>query len=161
MVNYEKAVIYKITCKNTEITDTYVGSTCNFRKRKSAHKYRCNNKKSKRHNLLVYKTIRANGGWDNWDMSIIEARPCDSKTELLNRERHWIEELKATLNCDIPRLTRKEYQEYQKEYRKKNRAIMKEKRREKITCECGSVITKDHLARHKRTKKHQDFIKSN
>ena len=151
MPDYSKGLIYKITCKDGTIQDTYVGSTCNFRKRKSCHKSRCNNKKGKWYNLLVYKTIRANKGWTNWEITLIENFPCDSRTELKKRERHWIGELKATLNCSIPGRTKKEW-------RKKNRAIMKEKRGEKITCECGSVITKHHLARHKRSKKHQKFI---
>ena len=220
MTDYSKAVIYKITCKDQTIKDIYVGSTTNLKRRIGEHKSDCNNKKKKNYNYLIYKTIRENGGWDNWKITVNENYQCDSKIELLKREKYWVEELKASLNMLSPIITlerkeyrkasylrnkekkiayqkeyqkinkekrkeyekeyrkknraiikekRKEYQkinkekrkEYDKEYRKKNRAIIKEKKGEKITCECGSVITKDCLARHKRSKKHQDFIKSN
>ena len=38
MVNYNKSTIYKLCCKDTEITDEYVGSTTNFSRRKAHHK---------------------------------------------------------------------------------------------------------------------------
>lgn len=44
--------------------------------------------------------------------------------------------------------------EKQKEYRENN----KEYRKEKITCECGASIRKEDLARHKKSKKHYNFI---
>ena len=33
-----------------------------------------------------------------------------------------------------------------------------EKKREKITCECGSVVSRRHFARHKTTKKHKNYV---
>jgi len=47
--------------------------------------------------------------------------------------------------------------EYHKEYRENNKEKMKEyyeKRKEKITCECGSIITKKNLSTHIKSKKH-------
>jgi hypothetical protein len=38
MPKYEKAVVYKLCCDDPEITDIYVGSTCNFKVRKWNHK---------------------------------------------------------------------------------------------------------------------------
>ena len=48
--------------------------------------------------------------------------------------------------------------EYGKQYRIKNRDKIKENRKINITCECGSIITKVHINRHKKTKKHLKFI---
>jgi hypothetical protein len=56
MIYYNmKYIIYKI-----QINDyIYIGSTKQFAIRKSQHKRNCNNGK----NVLVYNTIRENGGW--------------------------------------------------------------------------------------------------
>ena len=43
---------------------------------------------------------------------------------------------------------------YQKVYRENN----KEKISEKITCECGSVVRRSDLAKHKKTAKHLKII---
>jgi hypothetical protein len=52
--------------------------------------------------------------------------------------------------------------EYNKQYSKQNyaenREIILEKLKETITCECGCVVNKYHLQRHKRTKKHLSLI---
>ena len=62
MPNYEKCVMYKIICNDTTIKDIYVGSTCNFTRRKCGHKSDCNNANTSRYNLKVYQFIRTNGG---------------------------------------------------------------------------------------------------
>ena len=47
------------------------------------------------------------------------------------------------------------YKEYGKAYYQNN----KEKMKEKITCECGSIIRKSNLSPHKKTKKHFNLMK--
>jgi hypothetical protein len=42
----------------------------------------------------------------------------------------------------------------------KNKEIILKKQKEKITCECGICISRIHLARHKKSIKHQQFIES-
>ena len=111
-------IIYKIVCKDINITDCYVGSSSNFRKRKNLHKSNCNNVNSKKHNLNIYKFIRLNGGWNNWNIIEIEKYNCNDKNEAYKRERYWLETLKATLNMQIPSRTK---QERTKEYNDKNR----------------------------------------
>ena len=66
-------------------------------------------------------------------------------------------------------------QEYGKEYRQKNKEYRKEKNQEwyqankerikeqdkqKIECDCGSIVRRSDIARHKRTKKHSNYIAS-
>jgi hypothetical protein len=132
-INYQNAIIYKIVCKDLDVKECYVGSTTDFRKRKNGHKTDCINVKSKHYYLNVYKFIRDNGGWDNWDMVLIEKYPCDDNLELHQRERYWIEELNASLNKSIPS---RNQQEYQKEWYKAN----KEKRK---------IQTKDYYEENK------------
>ncbi|MCP4529097.1 MAG: DUF1682 domain-containing protein [Aestuariibacter sp.] len=44
--------------------------------------------------------------------------------------------------------------EHRKEYREKNKQKIAERKKEKVTCECGCIIRKSGLARHKQTNKH-------
>jgi hypothetical protein len=98
MPTYIKTIIYKLFCKNTDIKDCYIGHTTNFKSRKAEHKYACLNENSKSHNLKVYKFIRENGGWDNFDFEIVEEYPCNNKREAEIREHYWYFLLKSTLN---------------------------------------------------------------
>ena len=127
----EQYIIYKIVCKDINITDCYVGSTNNFNRRKGQHKSSCNNPNDKNYNLKIYQIIRATNGWENFNMIEIEKYNCNNKNEACKRERYWLETLKANLNMVIPTRTNKEYEEYRKEkmqiyqaeYRNKHRII--------------------------------------
>ena len=137
VVNYAEACVYKIYCIDPNIKECYVGSTCNFRTRKTCHKTRCNNEKYKCYNSKVYKFIRENGGFENWDVIVLKKYPdCKDERELNKYEREWFEKLKVTLNKQVPSRTKKEYRKtsetykaYQKEYKKKNREKQKEYRK--------------------------------
>jgi hypothetical protein len=130
-INYSKACIYKICCKDVEITDCYVGSTTNLSKRRHNHKDRCNNRKDKGYNTRVYQFIREHGGWLNWDVIAIEDYPCKNKQELETRERYWLEEIGATLNKGVPTLIsgyKERITEYRAEYQQKNKERIKKQR---------------------------------
>ena len=169
MINYNKSIIYKICCNDLKIKEIYIGSTINFTRRKQRHKSCCNNINGKNYNLKLYKCIRDNGGWVNWSMILIDTVSCESKLELLKIEREYIEKNNSVLNCKIPSRTKKEYnkeyikqyrevnKEYDSEYYQKNKAQIKEKNKEKMTCECGSTFRKRDKARHEKTKKHIEF----
>ena len=109
--------IYKIICKNINVTDSYVGSTSNFNKRKSNHKSACCNIDHRDHNLKIYKIMRNNLGWNNWEIIIIEEQPFENATI---RERYWVEQLNSTLNCNIPSRSKQEYKKYYNELHKED-----------------------------------------
>jgi hypothetical protein len=129
-MDYSRTIIYKIVCNDVNIKDLYVGHTTNFVKRKNGHKSDCNNVNSKQYNIYVYQFIRNNGGWDNFNMVIIEKYPCNDRLEASRYERYWIETLNATLNKRIPSRIKKEHYEdnksnileQQKIYRKTNKS---------------------------------------
>jgi len=137
MPDYSKTIIYKLCCKNLDVKDIYVGSTCNFTKRKGSHKKDSIFENSKKYNRKVYKFIRENGGFQNWNMVMVEEYPCENKLQKVKRERYWYEELKATLNSEVPGRDMKEYREdnrekikeQKKEYRKNNSEKIKEYRK--------------------------------
>jgi hypothetical protein len=122
-INYENTIIYKLVCKDVSIIDCYVGHTTDFIRRKQQHKNCCNNQNNRMYCGRVYEFIRNNGGWDCFDMVMIETYPCKNVYEAHSRERHWIETLNAKLNISIPTRTRQEYYEDNKnkvlEYHKK------------------------------------------
>jgi hypothetical protein len=132
-IDYSKTIIYKIVCKDINIKDCYVGSTTDFIRRRSEHKKNVVNNTQSSH-LYVYEFIKQNNGWDNWEMIEVEKYNAVDKNDSLKRERYWLEELKATLNKQIPARTLKEWREdnkekakeYSKEYRENNKEYYKE-----------------------------------
>ena len=101
-IDYSNTIIYKITCKDPNITDVYVGHTTNFVQRKHAHKQSCINVKSLNHNCKLYQVIRNNGGWSNWCMEIVHFCNCNDHYEARKKEQEYFELLHATLNSIEP-----------------------------------------------------------
>ena len=95
IINYDKTIFYKIICKNT-IPDNYfyVGHTTNFTLRKQKHK-----SASKHENTELYKKIRENGGWDNWDMIIIDTIKCEDRIEAKKKEQEYYKIISDELNA--------------------------------------------------------------
>jgi len=50
-------------------------------------------------------------------------------------------------------------EDYSKEKDKTNKDKIDERKKEKITCGCGSVIRKSDLSQHRKTKKHLNYLK--
>jgi hypothetical protein len=96
-IDYSNTIIYKITCKDSNVTDVYVGHTTNFVQKKYAHKKNCNNDKTVNHSKL-YEVIRNNGGWQNWNMEIINLYNCHDHYEARQKEQEYFILLNATLN---------------------------------------------------------------
>jgi len=93
MIDYSKIVIYKIQhIINKQLF--YVGSTTNFKRRRETHRRDWN----KRGNNL-YDMICENGGWANFEMSMIKKFPCKNINEV-DAEKTIVshsEEMKAYL----------------------------------------------------------------
>ena len=101
-IDYSNTIIYKITCKDTNVKDIYVGHTTNFIQRKHAHKQCCLNEKSSNYNYKLYQVIRTNGGWENWNMEIVNFFNCKDHYEARKKEQEYFELLHATLNSIEP-----------------------------------------------------------
>ena len=152
---YQNGSIYKLCCKDITITDIYVGSTCNFTKRKWSHKNSCKNENSKSYSFYVYQFIRDHGDWDNWEMIELIKYPCDTKRELALKEREYLELLGGTLNKQIPSRSK---EESTKAHYQKNKKEINEKRKEKFNCNCGGHYTKSSKAHHLKSLKHQKYL---
>ena len=146
--------VYKLY--HDDYPEFYIGSTKDMKHRKECHKYSCNNPNSNRYNLKVYEYIRSNGGYSSWKYEILEyIRNSINVYELKNLERKYIEELKPSLNREIPNRTKKEWN---KQHYENNKELIKQKANEKFDCICGSKYTRSHKARHMKTRNHQNFI---
>ena len=175
--DYSKCQIYKIVCKDPKIKDCYVGNTCNWIKRKSLHKHSVNHESNKGHNNKKSVTIRNNGGWENWEMVLIENFPCKNDLEARSKEREWFEKLGATMNSRCPMTTKEEKAEYNDkffaEYRQENREKIAEYKAEyrqanreelnakclernskRMTCGCGVEHNVGDKSRHLKSAKH-------
>ena len=180
MPDYSKGCIYMIKKQDDyDNKNVYIGSCCNFSRRKCKHKLTCNNPTYNQHNLKVYQYIRENDGWDYWIMTKIIDYPCNNKGELNTMERKYIDEYKSILNCNIPTRTSKEYHndnrektaQQQKKYRNSIKEHVSkrmkqyyidniEKITQKVKCDkCGCEVRKDGLAKHKKTLKCINFVK--
>ena len=163
MVNYKNGLIYTIRTGDS----VYVGSTCNFNRRKQQHKTHIFSEVNKRSKLKLYKTIRENGC--EWDMKPHKQFPCENKTQLAIEEERVRIELNADLNgCACYGFDSKKYYEKNievdkkrcKEYYEKNKEEICEKYRVKTICECGCKVRLNGLPRHKRTAKHIELMKT-
>ena len=92
--------IYKIVCRDTNITEFYVGSSMNFNQRKIFHKSHSNNLNSNNYCYPLYMFINVNGGIDNWEFEIIKEYNLISKKELNIEEQKYQELLKPELNSN-------------------------------------------------------------
>jgi hypothetical protein len=123
--NYENTIIYKIVCKNEDVKDVYVGSTTRFNKRRTEHKKRCNNNIYKEYNHKIYQIIRANGGWDNFEMVEIIKQPCNDRAHAHALERYYCELLNSNMNTVLPGRDKEKKKIYQNEYYVKNKEKLK------------------------------------
>lgn len=112
--------------------DTYVGSTVDsLRQRLTKHKSAYNKNKMKQRKL--YQAIdgmpnKAN----NVTIELVEQVSCDTREQLLARERHWIETLEPTLNMVVMlNKTKEDKRNYDNEFRQRPEAKVKKAERDK------------------------------
>jgi hypothetical protein len=117
--DYQKCVMYAILHRGLGLE--YIGHTTNFIARKSAHKLCCID-----NNLFVYKTIRENGGWEEWEMVLISEYPCENLTQARIEEERLRKERGSTLNSYKAYTSKEEHKEYYEKYREEHKEEHKE-----------------------------------
>jgi hypothetical protein len=155
-VDYSKVVIYKIVCKNLDITECYVGHTTNFTKRKYTHHMLCTDLTCKNSHLKVYQMIRNNGNWENWEMIEIEKYPCNDFNEARSRERYWYEKLNSKLNSIKPIETKEERKLRKHEYDKIYDPIYYQSNKEEIKAKVKKYADNNKELICKRTKTYRE-----
>ena len=112
MPDYSKGKIYRIVCNETG--EQYIGSTIQSLSRRLA-KHVWESKNNQEHGCKSFPII------DRGDYSIvlIENCPCESKEQLLRRERHFIETIDC-VNRYIPGRTKLEHINQIQQWKKAN-----------------------------------------
>ena len=151
--------VYRIHCNITG--ENYYGSTeMTMEERISLHISNAEGNSTKK---CTSVQIFERGDWSH---EIVEEVDYIIKTDLLIRERYYIETYPC-INITIPYRTKEEWREYDKLKRRRYRLNPDLVRREreyariKHDCPCGGSYSNDSRAEHFRTKKHQRYIDNN
>jgi len=135
---YQQGKIYKIVCNITG--EVYYGSTIDTLNRRLT-KHKQSRKSCSSRNIIER---------GDYEMILIKNYPCNNVYELEEEESNYIRN-NTCINVVIPNRTQKEYYEDNK---KKILEKIKKYEAEKITCECGAIITRGAILRHRKTMKH-------
>jgi hypothetical protein len=93
-----------------------------------------------------------NLGIDKFKIELIENFPCDRKEDLERREGYYIKKLNTLAgngyNRYLPGRTKEEKRAYNMAYKLT-----------KTTCECGTTLCRNHMARHLKRRLHAKRMK--
>jgi len=128
-MNYEVGYVYKLICKNTG--KVYYGSTNNINRRTAQHKCALRMRELGHSYSSSIEIIEQN----NYEFLVIETWFNISKYDLKREEAKYITQ-EECINKRIPNRTRKDA------------------KNEPCKCNCGCIVLRKHLYRHKKTKKH-------
>jgi hypothetical protein len=156
-IDYLKGKIYKIV-DNTN-GNCYIGSTCEpilarrLASHISAYKFYLN---GKRGYVTSFKIIESG----NYNIVLIEEYPCETKDQLLARERYYIDTLDCINKCRAGSVNELGKIEYDKQHYEKNKEKIHLYKNKKFNCICGGKYTHTHKADHIKRKKHQNYFKN-
>jgi hypothetical protein len=145
--------IYSIKCKTTG--EQYIGSTCKHVEYR-LEQHRCKTNKTSSRAIIDRK---------NFECIILESVICDSKKELLYRERFFIETEQNVINKSRPIITEIErkasilaYERAHPEYYKAYRDSHRDKYQGDWICECGMKCRFINKYRHHRSEQHKKWV---
>jgi hypothetical protein len=149
MPNYQQGKIYKIISPHTD--KIYIGSTTKqyLSQRLSKHKYAF-----KKQNLTSYKILE----FGDVEIILLESYPCNSKDELIARERYWMDQSINLINKNRPVITEEERKNRKKQNVEKNKEHYDSYRKINHKCECGCMYYYPNKSRHIKSDKHQTYL---
>ena len=123
----ELYTIYKIYSKDNKYI--YIGSTKDLQDRMTKHRQNSNNTNSRKYNYKIYKTIRENGGWNEFIVEKIEDIYTNKKCVFI-RETELMKQFNSNMNSCNAYTSKEEVKKQKQEYRLKNKEKLKEKEKE-------------------------------
>ena len=166
-MSFENAKIYKLICLTTG--KIYIGSTTQpLRRRLISHKSHaktetCSSKQIIANNNYVILLVKSIKNCETkfqilcWERFYIEKYVCINKQKPTRTQPEWVRD-----NKDKVRTRKAEWYQDNKDKILAKMAIYqqnnKDKIKEKITCECGSVISRSTISAHRKTIKHTRII---
>ena len=146
--------VYSIQCLDENVKEFYIGSTDDLQQRIRDHHFNY-----KRYpNRKVYKFIRENGGWDNWEINFIQKFKFLTDDELRIYEQWYLDTYKPELNSKRAFVTKQQKiidsRNNANEYYKKNKEkINYNRKNKKANCpHCNIEMRKDSIKGHIKTK---------
>ena len=124
---YQLGKIYKLTSEHTD--KIYIGSTCKklLCQRLAHHSSRYKQWKKEKSSYVSSFELFELG---SVQINLLESCPCNTRDELLSRERYWIEKYKdITFNKYLPIMTCEEKKEKVKNHNELNKEIILSKRK--------------------------------
>ena len=144
-------IMYKIYSKDGKFM--YVNSTKHFEARKQWHKEIYFDNEDPWNKTLLYKTIRENGGFDNFIIEPIEYGYFDNIEKVIKREITLIDELKSNMH-KFSYLGTWNMHNYNfmcfDDNNDKNKKI-------KHICKCGGKYSENTIQNHMKTKNHKQY----
>ena len=155
-----KGIVYKIICK-VDKDFCYYGSTketLNVRWKYHKRDYKCW-KEGKTRNISTHEYYDKYG-IENFNIELIEELEFEKEGELEKREQYYIDTFDCVNIRNAYQKNKEKLAERKAEYYQKNKEELNEKRKEKVPCVCGSIVSKNNLARHNKSQKHQNYLNS-
>jgi hypothetical protein len=149
MPNYHNAKIYKLW--SPEGDDIYIGSTTQPYLTSRLSQHFISYKKNRR----VCSSVILFEKYTDVKIELLECVGCETKDQLKSKEGEYI----RNNNCVNKRIPDREKKEYNKKYREENKETLNSKQREKITCDCGIIISRSRLSKHVKTQTHLKLMK--
>ena len=97
-IDFSTTYFYKLCCRDDDVKETYIDYTTNFRKRKSFHKMLSTYDSQVIPERFVHDFIKQHGGWERWEMVLIETCSCSDALEAKRRKWELIKSNMASLN---------------------------------------------------------------
>ena len=165
MPDYENGKIYEIVpmCEHEE-HEIYIGSTTRKYLSQRLQEHKNDYKrylKEKYSHVTLYKLF-IKYGVDNFNIYLLENYKSNDVNQLKAKEGEYIRNNKC-INKKTEGRTRQEYNDTHKEEKHewymKHRNEILERHKIQIVCSCGCEVTKSHISRHIKSKKHINLMK--
>jgi len=159
---YNNGKIYKLVSNHTD--KIYIGSTCKDRlcQRFSSHKSSYGKWLKNEHKYMLSFELFKLG---DVEIILLESVNCETKEQLLKKEREYIDRYKdIIINKINPFISKEEKREYEKKYLKKYYEENKDKNicvnvaYQKYMCECGISLRMKNKPAHIKSLKHQAYL---
>ena len=152
--------VYKIVCKTTN--KQYIGSTIyplKHRLQKHEKAYAGHLRDPSKVNYCAsFDELKEN----NYEILLLELNEYETRHELLEHERHYVQTLENVVNRYIPSRTKKEhYKDNIDHYKEKYQKIKNTDRfKTRIQCRCGRHYTQNNKGQHLKSEYHKKYILS-
>ena len=138
--NHETGMFRKIVCNRCNSKDSYINYPKGYAKKEYQQEYqRANKEEIKEHKKEYYQANKE--------------KISEYRQEYRQKNKEHMQEYYQK--------NKEQRKEQIKEYQRANKERISAYKNQKIECDCGSIVCRAYIAKHKRTKKHSDYKLNN